>query len=57
MINEQQAYDEYVKSCHSQIGIFVSEYNFNEWRALGRPKTAFSKDGYWPTTWPDRENI
>ncbi len=50
-INEQQAYNEYVKACHSVIGEFVSEFNFLEWRAAGRPKTQYVKDGYWPTPW------
>lgn len=51
-MTEQQAYEEYVKSCHSKIGRFVSEFNFNEWRVMGRPKSLNLKDGNWPTPWP-----
>lgn len=55
MINEQEAYEQYVKACHSEIGVFVSEFNFNEWRAMGRPKTHRNQDGKWPTPWPNGE--
>ena len=55
-INEQQAYNEYVKACHSDLDIWVIEFNFDEWRVMGRPKGITRKDGYWPTPWPDGEN-
>ena len=47
VITEKDAYDMYVEACHSKIGEFVSEFNFMEWRASGRPKSQYHKDGYW----------
>jgi len=51
-MNEQQAYQQYVDNCHSELGVFVSEFNFYEWRVMGRPKGLKKSDGYWPTPWP-----
>jgi len=56
LVNEQEAYELYVKACHSKIGEFVSEFNFNEWRSMGRPKTQYTKDGNWPTPWPETKS-
>lgn len=53
-MTEEQAYQEYVARCHSEMGVFVSEFNFNEWRAMGRPKSHKPKDGSWPTPWGER---
>jgi hypothetical protein len=33
-----KAYKEYVKACHSKIGVFTTEYSFKEWLAAGKPK-------------------
>jgi hypothetical protein len=44
---DRQHYDEYVKACHSEIGIFVSELNFNEWLEADMPKSHKVTDGYW----------
>ncbi len=55
LINEQEAYEEYVNSCCSDFNVFVTELNFKEWRLTGRPKTINPKDGYWPTPWPKGE--
>lgn len=52
-ITEQDAYNKYVQACHSDINTLVSEFNFNEWRVMGRPKTQYSADGYYPTPWED----
>ena len=55
IINEKEAYELYVKACHRKIGEFVSEFNFNEWLVMGRPKSQYPKDGYWPTPWEDKQ--
>lgn len=47
LISEDDAYKLYVKKCHSEVGNYVSEFNFMEWRAMGRPKSQYVKDGYW----------
>jgi len=52
-ITEKEAYEAYVKACHSKLAEWVSEFNFNEWRAMGRPKTQYPRDGYWPTPWKE----
>jgi len=33
----KQKYENYVKNCHSQIGVFVSEFSFEEWLAADQP--------------------
>lgn len=30
-------YKEYVKNCHSKIGVFVSEFSFDEWLEADEP--------------------
>lgn len=33
-------YQQYVKNCHSKIGVFVSEFSFQEWLDNGEPDGA-----------------
>lgn len=33
-----RAYDTYVKACHGRAGVYISEYSYNEWLAVGQPK-------------------
>jgi hypothetical protein len=54
-ISEQEAYDAYVADCHSRPGVYVSEFNFGEWRVMGRPRGMDKNAGNWPTPWPSEE--
>ena len=63
-MTEQDAYQSYYKECTNvrieggyitQLS-FVQPFNFNEWRAMGRPKSLNVKDGYYPTPWPQEGN-
>ena len=53
-ITERQAYEAYVRACHSVTGEWISEFNFKEWRLMGRPVSQYVKDGYWPAPWKDQ---
>ena len=33
----KQKYEEYVKNCHSKLGVFVSEFSFKEWLEADQP--------------------
>ncbi len=33
----KEKYAEYVKNCHSKIGVFVSEFSFEEWLDADQP--------------------
>lgn len=46
-MTEQEAYQKYFDSCHSEPGSFVAEFSFQEWRENNRPKGLYAKDGYW----------
>ena len=58
MISEREAYEQYVKSCHADPMTYVSEYLFEEWRAMGRPISLRPSDGSWPTgPWEVEDDI
>jgi len=37
----EDKYKEYVKNCHSKIGVFVSEFSFQEWLDADQPDGKF----------------
>lgn len=54
-MTEQQAYEQYVKACHSVPHTYVSEFNFTEWQNAGRPKGPAPTDGSFGPCAPAKE--
>jgi hypothetical protein len=36
-VTDRAQYDAYVTACHSQDGVFVTEFSFSEWIEAGKP--------------------
>lgn len=55
MVSELEAYEAYERS-FQENGVVMHQFNFLEWRAMGRPRSICESDGYWPTPWPDGDS-